>query len=468
MWPVKTILFFVGFVAACALSLAFPIVGIVNYMIIYLVNPDKTWWGNALSPLGIRYSLTAAICLILGMIISSGRVPRNRSLIGGWEGLVILFALVVASSAVVGMGSSEYGIVLLDKIIKVTVFIICLTTMASTRRNFMVVLWTLVVGSLIIGYDAFHAPTTDFADGRLNFVGGPDFRESSGLAVHMASMLPLIGVAALLAHGWRWRLLALAAGVLTVNTVIQCRTRSALIGLVACAAVAALLVPRTRQWRIYLLLGVASIGGFWLADDRFWTRMSTVIDPAEYTGDTTIHGRLELWRIATQMTADHPLGVGVGQFKYVIVNYNPGVEQQEFPLRWRVTHNSYLLCVTELGIQGLMVLLLIMLVAFLKASRCFKLAGLTDDPRATRLLAYGCTLAMVTYLVSAAFTDRLYTESFWWVLALPICLERAVLREAAARQFEFAPALSPEFPHEFADGLPASTGAGRAPRLALD
>ena len=45
---------------------------------------------------------------------------------------------------------------------------------------------------------------------------------------------------------------------------------------------------------------------------------------------------------------------------------------------------------------------------------------------------YGTLLSVVIYLVSAAFTDRLYTESFWWVLALPVCLEQALLNEVYA------------------------------------
>jgi hypothetical protein len=34
MWPIKTNLFLGGFVAACLLSLAYPIVGVVNYLML--------------------------------------------------------------------------------------------------------------------------------------------------------------------------------------------------------------------------------------------------------------------------------------------------------------------------------------------------------------------------------------------------------------------------------------------------
>jgi len=433
MWPIKTCLFFTGFVAACALSLAYPIVGVSNYMLIYMINPDKMWWGKPLEPLGIRYSLTAAVCLILGMIISSSKIPRMRPFIGTWEMLAILFALLVVASMIVGTGVSDSSVVLVDKVLKMTVFLLCLTTMASIMGNYRIVLWTLVIGCLVLGHDAYYAPSDDFADGRLNFVGGPDFRESSGLAAHMSAILPLIGAAFLVARSWRWRVVALLAGVLTVNTIIQCRTRSAFIGLAAAALVAVVLIPRTRRWRLYLLLVAGGVGAYALTDGFFWHRMSTVFEPDRYGSDTTIVGRIQLWQVAWQMFGDHPFGVGVGQFKHMIAQYETSELSHAFAMPRRVTHNSYLLCLTELGVQGFLGFMALVAVSMHKSLRCFKLAHRTDNPLTTRILAFGSVLSLVTYLVTAFFTDRLYTESFWWVLALPVCMEGAVTSEVHRR-----------------------------------
>ena len=71
MWPIKTCIFVFGFISSCGLSLVFPIVGIITYMMIYQLNPDDTWWGKPLEDLDVRMSLTAAVCMILGMLISA-------------------------------------------------------------------------------------------------------------------------------------------------------------------------------------------------------------------------------------------------------------------------------------------------------------------------------------------------------------------------------------------------------------
>lgn len=437
MWPIKTCVFFVGFFAACIFALAYPIVGVCNYMLVYLVNPDKMWWGKPLESLEIRYSLTAGICLLMGMFISSNRLPKLRGFAFTWEVLLVFFAVIVAISSLIGTGNSDYGMVLLDKSFKMTIFLICLARMASVWPNYRIVIWTLVIGSLVIGYDAFYAPSDDFANGRLNFVGGPDFRESSGLAAHMASTLPLIGALFVTTKSWRWKLVPLIAGVFTVNTIVQCRTRSAFVGLMVGAAVAVLLAPRKRRMRVYSLLLVGAIGAGFLVDDRFWNRMSTMTDSKRYDNDTTIQSRLELWTVAASMFFDHPLGVGVGQFRQTSHDYESDDFEHAFTQPHRVTHNSYLLCATELGIQGVLVLMAILAVSIHRGLRGLRLAAQADDPHAARMLAYGSLIAVVIYASTSAFTDRLYTESFWWILSLPICLERSLTRQVVAAETSY-------------------------------
>jgi O-antigen ligase len=443
MWPIKTLLLVVGFVGACALSIAYPIVGIVNYMMVYQCNPHWWWWGKPISQFGIRYSMTAAVCLIAGMVVSSARIPKSRVLLGDWMILLIVFTMIIALSGAIGTGTVGYGWSLIDKTVKMAVFLYCFVRMGGSRRNFKFILWALVFGTLMIGNDAYHANIDQFVDGRLNSIGGVDFRESSGLGAHMSAMLPLLGVALLSTRSWKWKPIILVAAVLAANTIVQCRTRSAFIGLGAGAVVAVMLAPKGWRKRIYALMIIAAIGAYHLTDGYFWERMQTVMRPADYGDDSAIQARLELWQAAWLMFKDHPLGVGVGQYKHMIAEYDSGELTHAFGLPRRVTHNTYLLCATELGFHGFLVFVALLALSLLKTRACIKLAGNSDDPRESRLFAYGCLLAMVVYLVASAFTDRLYTESFWWIVALPVCLERALLLEVRARQLANQPAERP-------------------------
>ena len=89
---------------------------------------------------------------------------------------------------------------------------------------------------------------------------------------------------------------------------------------------------------------------------------------------------------------------------------------------------------------------------FRNLHRSVRLADQTANPMETRDLAYGILVAMVTYLVAGSFTERFYAESFWWVLALPLCLRRVAVREAATLEeeqlvLEHCPAISGEKRH---------------------
>jgi hypothetical protein len=60
-------------------------------------------------------------------------------------------------------------------------------------------------------------------------------------------------------------------------------------------------------------------------------------------------------------------------------------------------------------------------------------------------MAFGLMLSMLISLGAQFFTERLYTEAFWWILALPGCLQRVVIAEAKQRSIRLE---SDELVHE--------------------
>jgi hypothetical protein len=95
-----------------------------------------------------------------------------------------------------------------------------------------------------------------------------------------------------------------------------------------------------------------------------------------------------------------------------------------------------------LGVQGGIVFLSMVALSVQLLQRSSRLAELSEEPLETQMLAYGFLVALVTYFITALGTQRFYCESFWWVLALPLCLYRAVLAEAGARVGIPAPVVS--------------------------
>jgi len=422
MWPLKTILYFFCFWAACIAALSNPIWGILNYMVAYQTDPTDAWWGLPLVDIGMRFSLIAAIFTVLGLFTGQRHVPTARPALSRWEWGVIALLMIGALNIQLGHGFGSTARTEFEKFWKVLVFTLILCRLGSRRDNLRMVLWCLVAGSLYLGWDAYHAPAWAFILGRLEMIGGPDFSTTSGAAAHLSAMLPLIGACFLIARNWKWKFFAAVAGGFTVNAIIMCRTRSAFIGLVVGTLVAFLVAPRARRFRIHAMLVAGLLMAFSLTDDNFWNRMNTLRDQELLDSDLATVSRREIWAASMHILADHPLGIGVGNFTQVIGQYDPRHYR-------RSTHNSLIVCFVELGVQGGIVFLIMVVGSLWMLYRAVRLSRNSPHRMETVFLAYGLLISFVTYFVTALGTQRFYCESFWWVLAMPLCLCRAVENE---------------------------------------
>lgn len=451
MWPLKSIFYFAAFWVACLAALVNPIWGVVNYLMAYQVHPEGTWWGIPLVQLGIRFSFLAAAFTMIGMITGQRKVPRVRPVISLWEVGIVLLIVFAGCNLIWGYGYNRSSAYAFEKLWKMMIFVLILARLATTRMNLRLVIWSLVIGSLYVGYDAYTANASAFWQGRLELIGGSDFSTTSGTGAHMSAMLPIIGVAFLTAVKWRWRLLAILSGGFTINAIILCRTRSAFIGLLCGALVALLAAPRPGRFRLRLLLACGAVAAFALTDGFFWSRMQTLVSSEALASDMATVSRREIWGHSINLIRDNPLGVGPGNFRYVIGEYDPKYYS-------RSSHNTLIVCFAELGIQGGIVLLLLLGGSLRCLYLSSRLAHETDHPRETRLTAYGLLVALVTYFVAGLGTERFYCESFWWVVVLPLCLYRTVQREVSLSQV-----VTEEFEEEaLAWGLPDPSTATRA------
>lgn len=99
-------------------------------------------------------------------------------------------------------------------------------------------------------------------------------------------------------------------------------------------------------------------------------------------------GRLDMWRSAIAITADHPLtGVGYGLFGRAFRDYRDPLVVQD---KLAHAHNLYLNTLSELGIVGMIVVVILGIVAARLAWQHYR--SLTDRPRQLRLEAVFCAL----------------------------------------------------------------------------
>jgi O-antigen ligase len=152
--------------------------------------------------------------------------------------------------------------------------------------------------------------------------------------------------------------------------------------------------------------------------------MTTIFSSAEER-DSSSQGRLEIWAAAWEMVKQNPWGVGIGHFMQEIGHYTDNPD-----LMYRDAHNTYILCLGELGFFGLLAFLGILGSAWVTLSRVSRrVKQHLTDPDTFEMLVFANRLALIVFMVSGMFVSRLYTEGFWWLILLPVCISRAVENE---------------------------------------
>ena len=426
----KTLLFVGLFAVCCAAAVFQPLWGILGYLAHYIIGPERQWWERPIQHLGIRYSYILAIATAIGVALNYGKLRFGKKLLHRHEVLLLLFVGLLWALRLLNEPTDYYTIV--DhptlKMTKVLIFGLMLTHVVTDMRKLRALVWTLVVCAFVLGLQAYTSPR--YA-GRLETVGGSDFAEANYLAAFLGAMVPLVGVL-FLQTGWAGKLLCLGAGAFVVNTIILTRSRGVTVGIALGLISAAFLAPKKLRLRIGAGMLVASLGTIYLTDAAFIQRMKSISRSGEER-DASAQTRLHLWETSLTMVKDHPMGIGPGNFFQVVGRYRPELEGRD-------AHSTYFRCLTELGIAGFVFFLVICFSALRTALRASRHAAKihSDGGTGIRLLCYGFTVALFTFLAASITATTIYTEALWWLLMVPVCLERVVANHAAEKESSLA------------------------------
>jgi len=421
--PLKTILFGLSFaIALTAAALYAPVWGVCAYVLNYSIGPERQWWAVPLRQWDIRFSFMLAGATALGAVLHYRRLRFGRFGWMGQEKLLLLFLSLVWLSTLIGEPTvGAYTVV--DhptvKMTKIIIFVLLLTHIVTELKSLDLLLWTMVLSALWLGVEAYRVPYGAFQRGRLEGVGGPDFTEANFLGAYVAALLPIVGVQLLQAK-WRGKLFCLVAGVFATNLLVLTRSRGAVVGLAVGGFTALLLAPRWARVKIAAGLVIALLGGLYLSDAQFLNRAAT-ITRSEDQRDVSAQSRINLTRVGLQMLADYPQGIGAGNYFQVIGRYIP-------QYRGKDAHNTYLRCATELGLQGGAVFVLLIINALRTLRRVAKQAAAFPEEARQKVvyLCYGLAVCMSVLFGCCLTMSLTYVEYLWWILALPVCLERAV------------------------------------------
>lgn len=387
--------------------------GLIGYLITYQVNAMRYWWSID----ALRYSFVLYITIVLGFFIHYERLKFERF----WDSQEILLLLFLGTIwlSMLSMPSGANHLEakeLAVKMTKVAFMLIIASHLITTWKIYRIYILTCILIVLFLGWEMFNAPDWMFRGGRYQSgIGGTDFTEGNFLAIHFAVILPFIAVF-FLRGGWFFKAVCIAAGVLSLNSIVQIRSRGSFLALMAGAIIAAIFNNPIKRSTILFCTLIAALGFFAVTDNKFWERMGT-IEADQERMDSSAQGRVLAWKAALEMVVDHPFGVGVGNFTSFVGRYNPDIPGKD-------THNTFFRCMAELGIIGFSLLCAMILNAFSILRKTTYLLKDSLNSEKFLMMIFAARIALVIQIVGSMLLTHTYIEDFYWVLMHPVFLKR--------------------------------------------
>ncbi len=390
----------------------------------YCVNPADQWYGRPFVSMGIRFSFFLAVATLVGFFLQRKKLFFGKNFLYKNEIYIFVFLTIVWLSSFLSPVTDPSMYIVTDspaiKLTKVIIFVFLLTHIITDRKKIVNLFWVLISVSFLLGFKAYSAPYDIFVRGRLEGLGGADFSDANRFAGFMVAILFLVGVQ-FLRSGLLARIYSVLAGAFIANSLMLAGSRGAFLGLAVGIIFALVVAPKRYKGKLVILTLIACIALFGLVNKQVVDRVSTISNAAEER-DSSAQSRLEIWEGGARMLFSNPvLGVGPGNFYTYIGNYQPKHPNRD-------AHNTLIRCGGELGFIGLGSFVLILISTLRLLWGCMLDADRLESQAGKDLLwcSYGTILGGTAMLVYGMTGTLLYTEYFWWFLAFPICIRRAL------------------------------------------
>jgi putative inorganic carbon (hco3(-)) transporter len=431
-----TALFWISsYCAAILLSLAMnPLFGALGYLLEYYMRPELKWWGDDLP--GFRWNLIIAIVLGVTFFLRRSSLRDMKPAINPslrWLLALGALQLVVTLTVPVDFTYSWAWMVQWYKV--ALIFPLLLVGVVRSRGGFNAFVVLHMLGAFTWGWDAWQDPSR--VAGRLVNIGSGDSLNDNEASAHLLTVLPFAIIYLLTEKDWRLRGAALISAPFIVNTLILCNSRGAMVGVGAAMAAAFFLVRSGRRMRMVGAGALTLAVGLYLADPQFIQRQQTT---SNYEEDNSAQERLMTWTGGARLILDRPFGAGGRGFHLLSHIYIPLVVEAHGGDP-RAPHNTYVMVAAEWGVLGLILYLGCYGSAFMLLRRVKQ--SCTPEDGFFYWRAFAIQLAIVAYMVTSAFTDRLYGEAGYWMISLAYALYRIQVTEFAARTVPVVTAAAP-------------------------
>jgi probable O-glycosylation ligase (exosortase A-associated) len=398
--------------AASVGALRFPLIGLYVYVAFAVLRPQAIFgWAGDIS----YVSLVVGAATLAGWAFQgfgSWRFGRARPIVLALLAFTAWFAVSAAFAQVPSRGFdslSDWSKIVLPFLVGVT--------MMTEPAQWRPLLWTIVLAQGYVGFEQNLNYVTKGFNTAADGFGGMD---NNCFGVSLVTLLGPAMALAISSKSLVKRALAAVAAALILHTTLLTFSRGAMVGLIAMAIVAFVMMPKRPRYMGGLLIAV--IVAVRLTGPQLLERYGTVFAPSEER-DASSESRLDLWRDCLKVIVANPLlGVGPANWQVVAARYG-------WP-EGKSAHSVWMETGAELGVPGTLILM------FFFGSAAVRLwplarATLNDANRDEVALAAGVVLATVGFAVAGQFVSVPGLEVPYYIVMVGAAMLRAPLKSGA-------------------------------------
>ena len=380
-------------------ALRYPLIGLQVYVGLAVLRPQAIFgFAGDLS----RLSLIVGIAVLIGWMFKgfgSWRFGAGRTVVytflafAMWFGLSALFALEPSVSVGELVGLSKL----------VMPFLVGVTLMKG-EKDWRPMLWTIVLAQGYVGFEMNNDYLFKGYNTAGNGFGGMD---NNCFGVSLVTVLGPALALMISSRTWVLRGLAGLAAALILHTTLLTFSRGAMLGLLAIAVTAFVIMPKRPKYLGALALTVVLTLSF--IGPQLYDRYASAFVPSADL-DGSAQSRIELWQDCLQVIGRYPI-FGVGPANWRVISGNFGWAEG------KSAHSVWMETAAEVGVPGSLLLFLFFAIAAIRLWPIAR-ARVTDANRYHVILASGVILAIVGFAVSGQFVSVPGLEVPYYIVML--------------------------------------------------
>lgn len=387
-----------------------PVIGILAYSWISLMNPHRLTYGPAYD-----FPFAALIVAVTFVGIVFSKEPKRLPIVP--VAVVLLLFICWTTFTAVFALEPERAWTEWNRVMKTFLMTLVAMYVIRTEKDIRAFAWVL---GLSLGFYGVKGGVFTILSGGINRVYGPlesYITDNNHLALALLISLPILWFLVLQAQKKWLRLTLLGVAGLTLLSVVGTYSRGALLGGIAMLGL--LWIKSRHKLPTGLAVLVAVSVSLLMMPSEWFERMYTIKD---YGEDDSALGRINAWMYAINLAGQHLFGGGFDVFTpRLFLIYAPD------PLDFHAAHSIYFQVLGEHGYVGLAVFLLLIVCAWRACSRIIKVSRNSPELKWVTDLAAMSQVSVVGYVVGGAFLSLAYFDYFYYILAMIVLLEKFLM-----------------------------------------